>query len=171
MSPVTLNRRSILIMPTRQGMYFALVMVAMVMAAINYQNSLVFALAFLLASLFMVGMLHTWRNLAGLTLSPGTTTPAFAGDDAEFTVVLKRLGDRPHESLEMGWDRDNLLPANLLDNQEARVRTYLKAKQRGRLKPGRLLVESRYPLGLFRAWSWVELDMQALVYPRPIAGG
>ena len=29
------------------------------------------------------------------------------------------------------------------------------------------MLETRYPLGLFRAWSYVEPDAQALVYPRP----
>ena len=72
---VTLDQRKIFILPTRQGLYFALLVCAMVVAGINYQNSLIFALAFLLASLFMVGMLHTHRNLSGLTLVAGSYTP------------------------------------------------------------------------------------------------
>ncbi len=143
----------------------------MVMAGINYQNSLVFALAFLLASLFMVAMLHTYRNLSGLTLVAGTTRPAFAGEEAEFTVVLKRLGDRTYESLQLGWNPALLASANLIKDEEARVRLFVKAKKRGRFNPGRFLLQTYYPLGLFRAWSWVDLDMHTIVYPRPIAGG
>jgi hypothetical protein len=30
-------------------------------------------------------------------------------------------------------------------------------------------VQSFYPLGLLRAWTWVDLDLAALVYPRPLA--
>ena len=30
-----------------------------------------------------------------------------------------------------------------------------------------MTVETRYPLGLFRAWSYVQPDARALVYPRP----
>jgi uncharacterized protein (DUF58 family) len=37
------------------------------------------------------------------------------------------------------------------------------------LKPGRLLVQTFYPLGLLRAWTWIDLDLSALVYPQPIA--
>src|SRR3954462_10855820 len=29
------------------------------------------------------------------------------------------------------------------------------------------MLETRYPLGLFRAWSYVEPDSRCLVYPRP----
>ena len=168
---VTLDQRSIFILPTRQGFYFALVIAAMVLAGINYQNSLVFALAFLLASLFMVGMLHTFRNLSGLTLMAGGARPAFAGDDAEFTVILKRLGERTHESLLIGWDKNLLAQADLVDRLECRTRAFVAAPSRGRLNPGRLLIETRFPLGLFRAWSWIDLNQTALVYPRPVAGG
>jgi uncharacterized protein (DUF58 family) len=168
---ITLNQRKIFILPTRQGIYFALLVCAMVLAGINYQNSLVFALAFLLASLFMVAMLHTFRNLSGLTLAAGSTKAAFAGEEAEFTVVLKRLGDRTYESLQVGWDPAALTVADLVADSEVRVRSYVLAKRRGRLNPGRLLVQTFFPLGLFRAWSWVDLDMVALVYPKPIEGG
>jgi uncharacterized protein (DUF58 family) len=32
---------------------------------------------------------------------------------------------------------------------------------------GRVMLETRFPLGLFRAWSYVEPDARCLVYPRP----
>lgn len=168
---ITLNQRKIFILPTRQGLIFALLVCAMVMAGINYQNSLVFALAFLLASLFMVAMLHTYRNLSGLSLVAGSTRPAFAGEEAEFTIVLKRLGDRTYESLQLGWNPNLMANANLVKEEEARVRLFVKAKRRGRYNPGRFLLQTLYPLGLFRAWSWIDLDMHTLVYPSPIAGG
>ncbi|MBT4161670.1 MAG: DUF58 domain-containing protein [Gammaproteobacteria bacterium] len=168
---ISLDLRKIFILPTRQGIYFVLLVCAMVIAGINYQNSLVFALAFLLASLFMVGMLHTYRNLSGLTLVAGPARPAFAGDDAEFTIVLKRLGDRTYESLQVGWNPAFLALADLREGQEERVRCYVKAKKRGRLNPGRFLIQTTYPLGLFRAWSWVDLDMTTLVYPKSVLGG
>ena len=167
---VTLNQRKIFILPTRQGLYFALLICAMVIAGINYQNSLIFALAFLLVGLFMVGMLHTYRNLSGLTLVAGSTRPAFAGEEAEFTTVLKRLGDRTYESLQVGWNRELISRAELVHETEVRIRSFVFADKRGRFNPGRIMVQTFYPLGLFRSWSWVDLDMSTIVYPRPIAG-
>ncbi len=169
-SSVTLKQKQIFIVPTWQGAKFSLLVVAMVLAGINYQNSLVLALAFLLGSLFMVGILHTYRNLAGLNLAAGPVKPAFAGEEAEFVIVLRRLGERQFESLELGWDKSCTVRADLLYSEEVRLNCPILAKQRGRLDPGRLLVESRFPLGLFRAWSWVDLNMETLVYPRPIVG-
>jgi uncharacterized protein (DUF58 family) len=41
------------------------------------------------------------------------------------------------------------------------------AAQRGWLDLGRVMLETRFPLGLFRAWSYVEPEARCLVYPRP----
>jgi uncharacterized protein (DUF58 family) len=43
----------------------------------------------------------------------------------------------------------------------------LAATRRGWLRLPRVTVETRYPVGLFRAWSYVQPDARALVYPRP----
>ncbi|MDA0788876.1 MAG: DUF58 domain-containing protein [Proteobacteria bacterium] len=168
---ITLSQKSIFILPTREGLMFAVLVVFMVLAGINYQNSLVYALAFLLASLFMVSILHTYRNLAGLTLQAGPVKAAFAGEDAEFIVILSRLGERTHEALLLGWDKQMLQGADLLEEEEDRVKLYVPTRQRGVMNPGRLLIQTYYPVGLFRSWSWVDLDMSTLVYPYPVAAG
>jgi len=44
------------------------------------------------------------------------------------------------------------------------------AARRGWLPLGRVMLETHFPLGLFRAWSFVELECRCLVYPRPEHG-
>jgi uncharacterized protein (DUF58 family) len=39
--------------------------------------------------------------------------------------------------------------------------------KRGLLAPDEITLETRYPLGLFRAWTLVRVDAETLVYPRP----
>ncbi|MEE9254876.1 MAG: hypothetical protein V3U43_08070, partial [Pseudomonadales bacterium] len=51
---VTLDRRNVFIFPTREGFAFGLLLLLLLLGAINYQNTLVFAFAFLLASLFVI---------------------------------------------------------------------------------------------------------------------
>jgi uncharacterized protein (DUF58 family) len=43
----------------------------------------------------------------------------------------------------------------------------VSAPRRGVLRCGRLEVFTRYPLGLFHAWSYLDFDMVVVVYPRP----
>jgi uncharacterized protein (DUF58 family) len=168
---IQLNQGNIFILPTREGMYFVCLVILMVMAGINYQNSLIFSLAFLLASLFMVGIIHTFRNLSGLSIQAATTRPAFAGEDAEFSVILSRQGERTYEALMMGWNTEMLQGVDVVDEEEVRVKLYVPTKRRGRFNPGRLLIQTNFPLGLFRSWSWVDLDMETLVYPKPLFAG
>lgn len=168
---VTLNQKNIFILPTREGVYFVVLILFMMLAGINYQNSLIFALAFLLTSLFMVSILHTFRNLSGLTLQGHRGNPVFAGEDCEFVVTLSREGQRLYEGVVIGWHPDMKQGVDLLDESLSRQRVYVPARQRGMFNPGRLLVETFYPVGLFRAWSWVDLDLTCVVYPRPIAAG
>jgi len=168
---ITLGLRTIFILPTREGMSFAMMMFFMIIAAINYQNSLIFAATFLLGSLFVVSILHTYRNMSGLTISAGSTRAAFAGEDAEFSVIISRYGERTFEAIHLGWNNSMLHVADLVDDEESKIRLYVATSKRGRLNPGRLLVQTYYPVGLFRAWSWVDLDMSALVYPRPVSAG
>jgi uncharacterized protein (DUF58 family) len=168
---VTLHQKNIFILPTRHGLYFVLMILAMMLAGINYLNSLIFALAFLLTSLFMVSILHTFRNLSGITLQGHVGNPVFTGEDIDFVVTLSREGARTYEGVLIGWHGDMKQTVDLLDEQIARQRVYVPTKRRGRFNPGRMLVETTYPVGLFRAWSWVDLDIEGIVYPRPIAAG
>lgn len=168
---IRLHQGNIFILPTREGLYFTAVMLLMVLAGINYQNSLIFALAFTLVSLFMVSILHTFRNLSGVVIQGRNARPAFAGEDAEFTVVVSRHGKRTYEALMLGWDPQMMQSVDLIEVREARVRLFVPTSTRGRFNPGRMLVQTNYPVGLFRAWSWVDLDMSTLVYPRPVFAG
>jgi uncharacterized protein (DUF58 family) len=43
----------------------------------------------------------------------------------------------------------------------------MKTEVRGWLQLERVTMETRFPLGLIRAWSYVQPDMRALVYPKP----
>ncbi|MEX6784375.1 DUF58 domain-containing protein, partial [Pseudomonas aeruginosa] len=88
-SSVELNQRRVFILPTRQGGAFGLALLVMLLAAINYQNSLAYGLTFLLLSLGVVTILHTYRNLAGLRLTALGADPVFAGERAGFRVRLE----------------------------------------------------------------------------------
>ncbi|MFT5721639.1 MAG: hypothetical protein ACI9W6_001955, partial [Motiliproteus sp.] len=159
-------------MPTANGLYFLLMTAMLFFGGINYGNSMILLVALLLVSLFLVSILHTFANLAGLTLEAGRTQPAFAGQEAAIGIRL-RSGGRAHESIQLSWpglpvQRHDLLGPGLLDNLSCDLNLMLPVSRRGYCRPPRLRVESCYPLGLLRAWSWVSLDSQCLVYPRAI---
>lgn len=166
---VTLDQRRIFIFPSRVGLWFLAALGVMLIAAINYQNNMAFALTFFLFSLFVVAILHTFANLSGLQLAAVRAQPVFAGDAAEFDIQLQRSPRRRHHGIQLGWPRQPLTEVSLTDAEQQIARLFHATERRGWLRPGRLLVQSFYPLGLLRAWTWIDLDQAALVYPRPLA--
>jgi uncharacterized protein (DUF58 family) len=172
---VSLSQRNVFIFPTRTGFAFGGLLALLILAAINYQASLVYATAFLLGSVFLVTILHTFRNLTGLLLEFAGTRPGFVGEVVEISVRVVRpqpgAGRRGRrEGIQIGFP-GGLMRWVALEEQEADViRLYVRGRRRGPMRPGRLLVETYYPLGLLRAWTWVDLDASALVYPKPLFG-
>ncbi|RDE24923.1 DUF58 domain-containing protein [Motiliproteus coralliicola] len=140
---------------------------ALFIGGINYGNGLILLVALFLVSLFMSSILLTYANLAGLRLSRGSNQPGFVGQQVAFGLLLE--SEREHESIAIGAPGVAGVKLDLIEQRRQQQPLLLDAKQRGRLQLPRLKIESRYPLGLLRAWSWLELDSRALVYPKPIA--
>lgn len=168
---VVLTQRNVFILPTGSGFAFLALLLALLLTGINYESNLVFALTFLLGGLFIVGVLHTYANLAGLRVGAGPAPSVFAGEQASFAVQLRDEGRRPHEGIALAWPGGEGGAGRVAPLGEDQVLLFARAERRGRLRPGRLRLESRYPLGLLRAWSWLDLDMCCLVYPRPAPAG
>ncbi len=166
---VTLDQKRIFIFPSRAGLFFGLSLLVMLMAAINYQNNMSYALTFLLATLFIIATLHTFANLSGLTIRALKAEPAFPGQVTEFNVLVEKGKKRDHFALHLQWPDSTDALINLVDDDRVKVRLHTTVGQRGWYSPGRLLLESTYPLGLLRCWTWVDLDLYALVYPQPLA--
>jgi uncharacterized protein (DUF58 family) len=166
---VTLDHRRIFILPTRTGGAFALVLILMLLVAINYQNSLAYGLTFLLMSMSVLGILHTYRNLSGLILSAGVARSVFVGEAVQLRLRLES-GVQARYAIAVGWTASQAQRVDVLSDGLVEVELTLPAQARGWLHAPRLRVESVFPLSLLRAWSWLDLEQSALIYPRPIAG-
>ena len=179
-APATLDRRSVYIFLTRHGLLFGLAQLLILAGAINYDNALAYLLAFLLGALLLVGMLHTWRNLAGLALVGVETRPVFAGEDAVFTVRLDNRAGAQRPGIDAvavagrrpGWRgppelglvaRHALAPGAI-----AEITVAVPSERRGWLALERVKLESVYPLGVLRAWAYLPASARCLVWPRPL---
>lgn len=166
---ISLHRRNIFILPTRQGILFISVAIIIFVAAINYSLSLAFALAFLMVSLFLLGILHTFYNLHGLQVSGMGAMPGFCGESGVFNLILKAGQHRNHVAVELGFPGEASVIIELPENTQKRVSLALTLDKRGRLRAPRVRVKSVYPLGLWQAWSHLDLALDCLVYPAPVS--
>ena len=168
-SELFLGQRRIYILPSGPGLGFGALLLVLLIGSINYNLGLGYALTFLALSCALVDMLLTWRNLAHLRLKAGRTPAVFAGQEAGFELQLVNESARARyaiwiDTAAAGEPRHAAdVPAGGL----ATVRLPVPTERRGWLAAPRLVLSTRFPLGLFRAWSYWQPDLNALVYPFP----
>ena len=167
-APVILTQRRIYILPAGAGVLYAVVLLTMLIGAINYNLSLGHALVFLLAGLGLVGMVHTFRNLLGLRVFAGSAEAVFVGDAVQFVLYVENPSPYPRRALELKLGTTPPVTLDVPPGERAATSLAYPTERRGRLEPGRVTLASRYPLGLFRAWSYPHPPLSCLVYPKPL---
>jgi uncharacterized protein (DUF58 family) len=167
----TLTQGNVYILPTKAGWMFALTLTVLLLASINYQLNLGYVLTFLLAGSGVVSMHVTHGTLRGLTLHLRPVAPAFSGDPAVLDIVMTspgaprfgiglRLLDAPGATL--AW-------TDVPGGGQATAHVSFVPNARGLHEVPTLSAETRFPLGLFRAWTVWRPAARILVYPRPEA--
>jgi len=171
-----LTHKNLYIFPTARGCLFLLLIVILWLIGTNYQNNLVLGMAFFLISIFVVSIFHTFSNMANLVLTYKQCEEAFAEEDANFLFRLNPVARRWVHAIQLSWRMDKR-EANVnesvastvfidVEQDHESVFVPLYVKQRGLHSPPRLRIESVYPFGLIRCWSWLSWDVSTIVYPK-----
>ncbi len=187
---VVLDRRRVYILPTPAGVLFGAAMIMLLVGSINYSLQLGYALTFLVTGMAIVGMHTTHSNLANTVLRGVRVEPVYAGDVAIFQLTaanpttLDRYAlrfsfigpPRPRRWFEgflavVGGGRrvaaTPFVSTELPAQGDRAIGVPLQAPTRGRLPAPRIVIETRYPFGLWRAWAYLTPALTAMVYPRP----
>ncbi|MDK9703924.1 MAG: DUF58 domain-containing protein [Sulfuritalea sp.] len=166
-APIVLTQRRVYVLPTRAGMAYGAALVVMLLGAMNYNLSLGHALVFLLAGLGVVAILHTFRNLVHLSIRPGRCEPVFAGGMVQFGLLLENRRPDARTSLRLFIDDADPVEVDIAPHASAATTLAVRATKRGWMPMPRLTIETSWPLGLIRAWSYAVPDLSCLVYPTP----
>jgi uncharacterized protein (DUF58 family) len=165
--PMTIERRRIYILPTRFGLMLASLLVAMLIAGLNYNSNLALAFGFLMVSLGLVAMHHCHRNLLGLGVDLNVEIDAFAGADAAFDFMLRNASaiDRCDVEIRCTAEAEGMksVPANSYEQLTVKV----PVARRGVARWNQFELCTRYPFGWFRAWTYVQASFTAFVAPAP----
>lgn len=173
-APAVLSQRHIYILPTRYGLLYAFVLLAMLIGSINYTLSLGFVLTFLMTGMGVMAMLHTWRNLANLHVEIRRVEPVFAGEDAVFEIAASEHQLRARYAVAANFDTVEPVYADVAAGGESTFKLALPALKRGWLSAPRISLHTEFPLLLFHAWSYVEFSShhhRCLVYAQPAPHG
>lgn len=164
--PLVLKYRQIFILPSRFGCTLGLLMFAMLMGSLNFNNNLGLLTTFIVAGLASNSMLLAFRNLQQLRISHTAAAPVFAGQTARLMISLNNASQRERPGLAIKHD-DQTQVFNLGPGESAEIALPVPTEHRGWLETGRLRIQTSHPIGLFEAWSWFWTERPILVWPRP----
>jgi len=165
---VSLGNRHVYMLPTRNGFIFGLLLFVLLLAAINYENGLIYMLTFWLAAVGVVSMLHTHRNLLGLKIVAGPVLPVFAGDRALFSVCLINELKIPRLGITVAHKKNEIGRVDIEAGDRVCLPLPVLTKKRGYVDMPPVVLSTQHPVGLLYTWSrQVTINHRSVVYPRP----
>jgi uncharacterized protein (DUF58 family) len=162
-----LSQSNIYIFPSTYGFSFLALLLLMLLTAINYQNSLIYLLTFLLGTMFFLSIWFCFLNLSGLKVEAIEPGRCYEGEPAHFNYRISRDKGLPI-ALKVGLEKASVEPIPFTLQKCEDLVLITTKKPRGRHRINRLYIESRFPFGLVVAWTWLKLDAECWVYPEPL---
>jgi uncharacterized protein (DUF58 family) len=152
--------------PTRAGVCWLVAVLALLATAINYSSNLIFAMAFVMLSLWLQSAWLCRRNLRGLRWHPATPVPAFAGEHAGIGGAVAEMAGFHRHALQLQAADGLSDPSDLAAKSDVRLEAAVATRCRGVQLAAPVAIVSTYPFGLWR-YRLALPAMEALVYPRP----
>ena len=165
--PAVLARRRLYILPTRAGLAFGALWMLMLLAGLNYGNSLALFLTFLLAGFALVAMHECHRNLLDVRLVAVSAPAVFARGAGALLMTLENPAASARVALEAALEGEPLVSADLPAHGRVQLSLPVATARRGLVRIERMRLTTSHPFGLFRTWTWVHLPVELLVYPYP----
>ena len=163
--PAQLTRHRIYVLPTASGLFFGLLLGAMLLGALNFNNNPALLLALLLAGAAQASLIAAHMQLSGLRVEAVAAEPVAAGEDLHLRIALGAADARQRRGLRVALGGHAAHVA--LDAGGASAELRLPTARRGLLPLPRLELSSVQPLGLARAWGYAWPAQSLLVYPAP----
>ncbi|AKC85727.1 DUF58 domain-containing protein [Pseudoxanthomonas suwonensis] len=163
--PVRIGRRRIYVLPTPFGLFYGLLVLAMTLGALNYNNNPALLLALLLGAAGLASLIAGHLQLSGLQVEALSAEPVAAGDVLWLRLSLSTRDGRRRRGLRGDLD-DAVAWTGTGADGNAELALSVPTHHRGWLDPGRIRLSTTQPLGLARAWSRVWPRQPLLVYPR-----
>jgi uncharacterized protein (DUF58 family) len=160
---VVLRHSRIYLLPTRRGWAVIATLLIMLLTSLNYALSLGIGMTFLLTGLLAAAQLHTFRNLAGIEITPLSAGDTFAGGTVAFALAL-HAGSATRTSI-VATANGASVSGDIPAGSALTVTLEVPAERRGRVVLGRVTLRSDYPFGLWGGWAYVHFPLEGIVYP------
>ena len=166
--PVRFDRRRVYVLPTRFGLFYAALLMAMLLGALNYNNNPALLLGLLLGGAGLASLVAAQLQLTGLSVISVEAEPVAAGSELLLRVHARADDERHRRGLRVALESQPSAEGVLnLEQGQGETGIPVATERRGWLDLPRISISTTRPLGLARAWSYVWSQAPVLVYPRP----
>ena len=155
-------------MPTLEGIWWLGAVFLLMLMGWGYANNLCLALAVLLLSLSVIFLIECHFNLEGLNLQLMSYEDQFAQRRLRWKGAYRSRSQRTRHNLKLRWDTKEQLSSEIKILPDHFIEGEFIFPYSKKWDSPFIIIESRYPMGLFRAWSFQKIDNVAWVYPEPI---
>jgi uncharacterized protein (DUF58 family) len=159
------KKETIYIFPTRMGGYFNGLLFLMFLLSIGYSNNLLLIFTLFLFGFNLIWVIQTHFYLHALKRENIKIGHGHSGGPAAFNIQWRSLPSGFQD-----WDlsvvcKHEIVPVKILENRENVTLGEIVVNRRGLWEWNYLLISSRRPYGLYRAWRYQRISHSSYAYP------
>ncbi len=163
--PLQIGNRRIYVLPTGFGLFVASALLAMLLGGLNFNNNAALILVFLLVSLCNNALIAGHLSLLGLRIHLQTPAPVFAGQPLQLGIALQQKRNETARYCRIGFKGSTVDAA--VGAEPVQCLLAIETRRRGRFVIDRIGIATLQPLGLAKAWCYVNVQDSYWVYPSP----
>ena len=158
-----IRQSHIFIMPNRFGLYAGFLVLASFAMGYKVQNNFILLGVIFLFLVFMLSLIASVRNLQGMIIEADIEPYYYAGERQHIRLRLKKA--QPAFNITLVGPYGEIKVD--LSNGAASLLVPVGAYERGVYPIASLKVQTLYPFGIARAWTWLNPPGDLVVAPKP----
>ena len=166
--PLSVNWRGVFVLPTRHGYMVAFAILGVFAIGVRIQNNMLLLMAIALFVIFMFSLIWSATNLDRFAFGVVGRPQLVAGQAIQVTLLPKGRARLNDVWIQAADGSDRKLPIRASETSQAMIGFAPEERGAQHLPP--LMVETRFPFGVARAWTYIS-GGEVLVAPRPDYAG
>ncbi len=163
----SIGNRRIYVMPTRFGLFVGFALAVLNLGALNYNNNAALLLGFIIISLCNNSLISAHLSLLGMRMQTQPLAPVFAGQTLQLATRIMPSEKRSAGDNLYGLQFDDSSMSFSIGVQECVAVLPITTIKRGLFVIDRIQLFTHQPLGLAKAWCYLNLHETVLIYPTP----
>lgn len=165
--PYEVANRRIYVLPTRFGLFVGLSLAVLNLGALNYNNNAALLLGFIIISLCNNSLIAAHLSLLGLRIRTQPIAPVFAGQSCQLAARVDQAKAGESRLMHISLRHEAVTAGLQVAAGGGLAVLDIATHRRGIQRIERIQLFTLQPLGLAKAWSYVNLQEDVLVYPTP----